>query len=129
MNDDCPFCTFAPTRIIANDDLTIVIRDAYPISPGHSLVLPRRHIVSFFQTTEEEQFALLRAIWKTKVEIDSTFHPDGYNIGINDGAAAGQTVMHLHIHLIPRHKGDSSDPRGGVRWIFPGKAAYWKGKI
>ena len=69
---------------------------------------------------------LIKIIEKAKALIDKKLNPDGYNIGINDGAAAGQTINHLHIHVIPRYKGDSEDPRGGIRWIFPDKAPYWE---
>ncbi|HDN25917.1 MAG TPA: HIT family protein [Thioploca sp.] len=84
------------------------------------------HEPSLFEATDEEHKALLRALQAAKVELGQQYAPDGYNIGINDGLAAGQTVMHLHIHLIPRYNGDCIDPRGGVRWIFPDKAVYWK---
>jgi diadenosine tetraphosphate (Ap4A) HIT family hydrolase len=106
-------------------DLGLVIRDAYPVSPGHTLILPKRHIASFFETTEAERKDLLELLERTRDELQSKHKPDGFNIGINDGRAAGQTVMHLHIHLIPRYAGDREDPRGGVRWIFPDKADYW----
>ncbi len=107
--------------------LTLIMRDRYPVSLGHTLVIPKRHIASFFEATEEEQAALWAALHRARAGLDAEHSPDGYNIGINDGAAAGQTVMHLHIHLIPRYLDDSDDPRGGVRWIFPDKAKYWVG--
>jgi diadenosine tetraphosphate (Ap4A) HIT family hydrolase len=121
----CPFCTLAPQRILFADDFGIVFRDAYPISPGHTLVIPRRHAGSLFDLNESERHALFMLVDEAKKGIDAEFHPDGYNLGINDGPAAGQTVPHLHMHLIPRYKGDRPDPRGGVRWIFPDKADYW----
>ena len=100
--------------------------DNHPVSPGHTLIIPKRHVASFFETTEEERQAMLRLLDEAKVILDRKHRPDGYNIGINGGEAAGQTVMHLHIHLIPRYKGDRPDPRGGVRWVLPDKAAsYW----
>jgi diadenosine tetraphosphate (Ap4A) HIT family hydrolase len=105
-----------------------VIRDAFPISPGHTLVIPKRHVGSFFDLATDERLDLLALLDSAKAVIDREFKPQAYNIGINDGAAAGQTVPHLHIHLIPRHAGDCQDPRGGVRWIFPGKADYWSSK-
>jgi diadenosine tetraphosphate (Ap4A) HIT family hydrolase len=89
------------------------------------LVIPRRHVGSFFELLADEQADLLGLLDAAKQILDADFSPDGYNIGINDGAAAGQTVPHLHIHLIPRYKGDCPDPRGGVRWLFPEKADYW----
>lgn len=121
----CPFCTLAPERILVVNDFGIVFRDAYPISPGHTLVIPRRHTGSLFDLDESERQALFVLVDEAKKGIDAEFHPDGYNLGINDGQAAGQTVPHLHVHLIPRYKGDRQDPRGGVRWIFPDKADYW----
>ena len=121
----CPFCHINDNQIIYQDDLVMTIRDAYPLSVGHTLIIPKRHIASLFDATDEEQMALLDALRTLKIDLTQEYAPDGYNIGINDGLAAGQTVMHLHIHLIPRYSGDCTDPRGGVRWIFPEKAVYW----
>jgi diadenosine tetraphosphate (Ap4A) HIT family hydrolase len=121
----CPFCTLADSRIVASNDFALVIRDGFPISPGHTLIIPRRHIGSFFELTGGERTSLLVLLDQAKEDLDGKFQPDGFNIGINDGAAAGQTVPHLHIHLIPRYLGDRPDPRGGVRWIIPEKADYW----
>lgn len=122
---DCPFCNLDNTRIICQEKLVIALSDGYPISPGHTLIIPKRHIASLFDASDEEQMALLHALGTARTELNRQYAPDGYNIGINDGLAAGQTVMHLHIHLIPRYTGDCLDPRGGVRWIFPDKAIYW----
>jgi len=124
-DDPCPFCSLPSTRIISEDSLTLVIRDGYPVSPGHSLIIPKRHIVSFFDLKDEERMSLFRRLTEAKTALDAEFKPDGYNLGINEGVAAGQTVLHLHVHLIPRYRGDRADPRGGVRWIFPDKANYW----
>ena len=126
MSTPCPFCSLPQERIIMRDDLAFAIRDAFPVAPGHTLIIPKRHVASLFDTTNEERSSMLALMDKAKRELDAEFHPDAYNIGINDGPAAGQTVPHLHWHLIPRHKDDSKDPRGGVRWIFPDKAKYWK---
>ena len=123
--EGCPFCTLPQDRIVLQSDLALVIRDGFPISQGHTLIIPKRHVGSFFESTDLERDSLLRLIDQAKAALDKEFHPAGYNIGINDGATAGQTVPHLHIHLIPRYLGDSPDPRGGVRWIFPDKAKYW----
>lgn len=101
------------------------IRDAYPVSPGHTLVIARRHVGSFFELTPVEQSDLIDLLAASRLEVERELHPAGYNIGINDGTAAGQTVPHLHIHLIPRFAGDRDDPRGGIRWILPDKADYW----
>ena len=124
-NLNCPFCTLPHSRIVGQNEHAIWIRDAFPVSPGHSLVISKRHGGSFFDTTEPERTALLALLDAAKAAAQSEYHPDGFNIGINDGAAAGQTVPHLHIHLIPRFIGDVADPRGGVRWLVPEKADYW----
>ena len=126
MSTACPFCTFADERILAGNELAIAIRDGFPVSPGHSLIIPRRHVASWFDTTAEEQRAVIELLADVKQRLDAERSPAGYNIGINDGPAAGQTVRHLHLHLIPRYDGDTEDPRGGVRWVFPHRAAYWK---
>lgn len=121
----CPFCTLPTTRIIDASVYGLVVRDGFPVSPGHTLIIPRRHIGSFFDLLPEERDDLLKLLDSAKKTVDTKFAPAGYNIGINDGAAAGQTVPHLHIHLIPRYDGDREDPRGGVRWVIPAKADYW----
>ncbi len=121
----CPFCTLDQRRILTENELGRVIRDGFPISLGHTLIIPKRHVGSFFEVTAEERDGLLRLLDEARAALDAEFDPAGYNIGINDGAPAGQTVPHLHIHLIPRYSGDTPDPRGGVRWIFPDKAKYW----
>ena len=121
----CPFCALGGDRVLASDGLSVVVRDGFPVSPGHTLIIPRRHIGSFFDATPGERASLLHLLYQAQHALASEFHPDGWNIGINDGPAAGQTVPHLHIHLIPRYTGDSADPRGGVRWVIPGKANYW----
>jgi diadenosine tetraphosphate (Ap4A) HIT family hydrolase len=121
----CPFCTLPRDRLVFESELAFVIRDGYPVSPGHMLVIPRRHVASFFDTTSRERASLLKLLDLARIEIEQQFSPAGYNVGINDGTAAGQTVAHLHIHLIPRYAGDRDDPRGGVRWVLPEKAAYW----
>jgi diadenosine tetraphosphate (Ap4A) HIT family hydrolase len=125
MTKPCPFCALPTTRIIDSSEHGLVVRDAYPVSPGHTLIIPKRHIGSFFDLTADERVNLLSLLDKAKAGIDHEFRPAAYNIGINDGPAAGQTVPHLHLHLIPRYNGDREDPRGGVRWIIPEKADYW----
>lgn len=121
----CPFCSLPADRTVLSSANAIALRDAYPISPGHTLIVPRRHIGSFFEATTQERAELLALLDEAKRELDAQFTPAAFNIGINDGPAAGQTVPHLHIHLIPRYVGDRTDPRGGVRWIIPDKADYW----
>lgn len=94
------------------------------MSPGHTLIVTRRHVASFSETSVEEQHALLRAVAAARQALDAELHPDGYNIGINDGVAAGQTILHVHVHVIPRYAGDSPDPRGGVRHCIPAMGYY-----
>lgn len=121
----CPFCSLAADRVVSESDHTITILDAFPVSEGHTLIIPKRHVQSFFELQTVERTAVLLALVQAKETLDERLSPDGYNIGINEGEAAGQTVPHLHVHLIPRYKGDSKDPRGGVRWVIPEKARYW----
>ena len=132
-----PFCTPDSSKVILSNTHTLAIYDNYPVTPGHTLIVPKRHIASFFDATKEEQAAMLDLLAEMRQlltnvpqlsfdKVGSLSVPDGFNIGINDGTAAGQTVMHLHIHLIPRYAGDTEDPRGGVRWIMPKKAQYWE---
>jgi diadenosine tetraphosphate (Ap4A) HIT family hydrolase len=121
----CAFCTLPLNRVIDESSTAIAIRDGYPVSPGHTLLIPKRHAGSFFDLSEQERSDLFSLLDRTKLALDEEFQPQGYNIGINDGAAAGQTVLHLHVHLIPRYDGDRPDPRGGVRWVIPDKAKYW----
>jgi diadenosine tetraphosphate (Ap4A) HIT family hydrolase len=125
MINHCPFCTLPPERLIEQTPLALVIRDGFPVSPGHTLILPRRHVGSFFETTAEERTDLLQLLDRAQMQLAAHLRPAGFNIGINDGLVAGQTVLHLHIHLIPRFVGDHPDPRGGVRWVLPEKARYW----
>lgn len=122
---DCPFCVASPERMLVAGRLAMSISDAYPVSPGHTLIIPKRHVASFFEATDEERSELLALLDSSRLALIRRYRPSGFNVGINDGSAAGQTVMHLHIHLIPRYLGDKPDPRGGVRWIFPEKADYW----
>lgn len=124
----CPFCNLDKLIIVSSNDYAIAIYDGYPVSPGHGLIIPKRHIASFFEATREEQTALLDLLAEMQEILVRERNPAGFNIGINIGEAAGQTVMHLHIHLIPRYVGDQPDPRGGVRWIFPEKADYWSNR-
>lgn len=127
-NITCPFCNLPSERIIHSNDYGLVIRDGFPVSPGHTLIIPKRHVDSFFNLNAEERIGLLGLLDIAKAGIDQEFSPHAFNIGVNDGPAAGQTVPHLHIHLIPRFVGDLPDARGGVRWIIPEKAKYWSGE-
>ncbi|MBI5486029.1 MAG: HIT family protein [Deltaproteobacteria bacterium] len=104
----------------------VALADAYPVSPGHVLIVPRRHEPDFFRLTDEERAAMWEMVPAVRRTIERNHAPAGYNIGINVGAAAGQTVPHAHLHVIPRYAGDSADPRGGVRWVLPERARYWQ---
>jgi len=121
----CPFCALPQERIVLSNHHGVVIRDGFPVADGHTLIVARRHIGSYFGLDVEERTGLLALLDEAKRLLDIDFRADGYNIGINDGPAAGQTIQHVHIHLIPRFRGDRGDPRGGVRWIIPEKADYW----
>lgn len=120
----CPFCTPGPDDILLENGESYAKLDLYPVSPGHLLIIPRRHIRSLFDATPGELAALWDLLTSAKRLIDEQYAPDGYNIGINDGESAGQTIMHLHIHLIPRYSGDMSEPGGGVRGVIPHKRQY-----
>jgi len=124
----CPFCQIDSQRIVFRHSVgsanVIALWDGFPVSPGHLLIVPTRHIATWFDASSEEQQALTSALEIAKSHIESQYQPDGYNIGINVGAAAGQTVPHLHVHLIPRYSGDVADPRGGVRHVIPQLANY-----
>ncbi|MDD5703538.1 MAG: HIT family protein [Dehalococcoidales bacterium] len=119
---ECPFCT--PEAVILSNEHAYVRFDKFPVSNGHLLVIPYRHEPSFFNLTEQEQHAILDLINKAKLHLDDKFDPDGYNVGMNIGEIAGQTILHFHAHLIPRYKGDVPDPRGGVRGVIPEKKLY-----
>ncbi len=122
----CPFCFPAADRIALEDRLTRALWDGFPASPGHMLIVPRRHVATWFDASNDERLALVRTLDEAKALLDARERPAGYNIGINVGRAAGQTVFHLHVHLIPRYDGDVEDPRGGVRHVIPGKGNYLK---
>lgn len=124
MTDKCIFCELPKERIIYETDFWIMIRDGYAVSHGHTLIIPKRHIKDYFEMNKEEHAELQTVINYAKKQIDIELKPDGYNIGINCGEAAGQTVFHLHVHLIPRYTGDMDDPRGGVRGVIPDKQKY-----
>ncbi len=124
MDSTCPFCKLRDERCVLVNQHVRAFRDAFPISNGHTLIISRRHAASIFDLDEEEQ----TAIWSTasiiRQQLQQEFAPDAFNIGMNDGAAAGQTVRHAHLHVIPRYAGDVADPRGGMRWVVPSLADY-----
>jgi diadenosine tetraphosphate (Ap4A) HIT family hydrolase len=113
-------------QILEETTLSLAFFDGFPLTPGHILVVPRRHTASFFALSPEEQADLIQLANRCKILLDEKYDPAGYNLGINDGPLAGQTVPHVHLHLIPRYEGDVEDPRGGIRWVIPEKAVYWE---
>ena len=104
--------------------LSLSFFDGFPVSPGHALIIPRRHVASFFDLTQDERQDMFNMVDDVKRILDDRFHPDGYNIGVNIGEAAGQSIFHVHLHLIPRYSGDIPNPRGGVRGVIPHKQSY-----
>lgn len=124
-NSTCPFCNLAPDReIIMETSHVYAIYDKYPVNEGHSLIIPKRHCQNYFDLSEEEQVNCWKAVNRVKQIIIKKYNPDGFNIGININEVAGQTVNHVHIHLIPRYKGDMEKPEGGVRGVIPEKRIY-----
>ncbi|MEW6458657.1 MAG: HIT domain-containing protein [Bacillota bacterium] len=106
------------------NDLAFAIYDRYPVSVGHMLIIPKRHLPSYFDITTEERLSIFALVDDCRLMLQAKFNPNGYNIGINDGEAAGQSVWHCHVHLIPRYFGDVDNPRGGVRGAIPEKRIY-----
>jgi ATP adenylyltransferase len=124
-NTNCPFCAVDTDReLVMESATTFAIYDKYPVNPGHTLIVPKRHVANYFELNLKEQTACLLLINAAKQTLDKIFNPDGYNIGVNIAEVAGQTVPHVHIHLIPRYKGDVEKPAGGVRGVIPGKQEY-----
>jgi len=123
-NNPCLFCKPKPREVIAETDTALLVTDTYPVSLGHCLVIPKRHIATYFECNEEENRDFRTLIIKAKEYLDKKHSPDAYNIGNNNGLHAGQSVFHLHIHIIPRYKGDVENPKGGVRWVLPKKSQY-----
>jgi diadenosine tetraphosphate (Ap4A) HIT family hydrolase len=127
-SEPCVFCALPSERILGDNEHAMWILDAHPVSPGHSLVLPKRHVESLFDATPAERDGMLALLDRAREHVCQNRTPSGYNIGINEGPGAGQTIAHLHVHLIPRYPGDSNDPRGGVRWVIPDRADFWSGR-
>ena len=122
----CPFCVrYEELEVGASNEDCVSFLDAFPLSPGHTLVVPKRHEPNFFSLTAQEHTSLWQLVDEVRSALIETHAPDGWNIGINVGNAGGQTIDHAHVHVIPRYFGDQPDPRGGVRRIFPERAAYW----
>jgi diadenosine tetraphosphate (Ap4A) HIT family hydrolase len=123
----CPLCEALELgRERFGNDLAAALPDRFPLSPGHHLVVPRRHEGDYFRLALQEVQACWDLIPLVKATIDAGWAPDGYNLGVNVGTAGGQTIDHVHVHVIPRYLGDRADPRGGVRWVLPDRAAYWQ---
>jgi len=121
----CPFCAPESGRELLTESATCyAMLDKYRVSPGHALVIPKKHVADYFDLSAHTKTALWLMVDRVKDLLSERFHPDGFNVGINVGAAAGQTVPHVHIHLIPRYAGDAENPRGGVRHVIPGKGDY-----
>lgn len=118
----CPFCTH--DEFVLANELAVARWDANPVTPGHLLITARRHVADFFEITGDERRALLDLLQLARDLLQREHRPDGFNVGINVGAAAGQTISHVHIHLIPRYHGDTPRPRGGVRGVIPDKQSY-----
>jgi diadenosine tetraphosphate (Ap4A) HIT family hydrolase len=125
MTNNCLFCSIDPTRIIAQNDTACTVYDGYPVTELHTLVIPKRHAATYFDLTNQERDACyqLLAQSKTSIELEDT-SVTGFNIGMNNGESAGQTIFHCHIHLIPRRDNDTDSPRGGVRGVIPSKQSY-----
>ncbi len=119
----CPFCPPAHPLLFRHG-LALAFADAYPVNPGHTLVIPVRHVADYFELSDAEKVACWALVDQVRAHLQAQYQPDGFNIGINCGAAAGQTVWHAHIHVIPRYAGDVAEPRGGVRGVIPGKKEY-----
>ncbi len=122
QNTPCPFCSIDDVAL--GNELAYVRFDKTPVNPGHCLIIPFRHVADFFATTEDERRAMLALADAAKQMLDRDFAPQGYNLGINVGEVAGQTVPHVHLHLIPRYPGDVDNPRGGVRGVIPARQNY-----
>jgi diadenosine tetraphosphate (Ap4A) HIT family hydrolase len=119
----CPFCS-CEDEVLFSNALAFVIEDSFPVNRGHLLVIPFRHVESVFDLTPQEGQAAFSLLEQAQAYLDQEYAPDGYNVGVNVGQAAGQTIPHVHIHVIPRYRGDVPSPRGGVRGVIPHKQSY-----
>jgi diadenosine tetraphosphate (Ap4A) HIT family hydrolase len=126
VNQTCPFCQILEgDAVILRTPGAAAFPDAYPVSPGHMLVVPTRHVSDFFDLPADEQAAVWRLVAEVRQRLEAEHGTDAFNVGLNAGDAAGQTVPHAHVHVIPRYAGDVPDPRGGVRRVIPDRAAWW----
>ena len=125
IKKECPFCSRSKSNeVLVESELAIAFYDKYPVNLGHTLIIPRRHCASYFDLTLIEQNECWKLVAETKMMIEELYKPNGFNIGINVGKAAGQTIFHVHIHLIPRYENDVPSPEGGVRGVIPNKMKY-----
>jgi diadenosine tetraphosphate (Ap4A) HIT family hydrolase len=122
-NNPCPFCNLE-RQIILETEMSFAIYDGFPVNDGHALIIPKRHTANYFDLTLEEQKDCIELLNRVKGIVQEKYNPAGFNVGININEAAGQTVPHVHIHLIPRYEGDVEEPRGGVRGVVPVKRSY-----
>jgi diadenosine tetraphosphate (Ap4A) HIT family hydrolase len=120
----CVFCEIIKENYVLENDFFYAIFDKYPVTEGHLLVIPKRHVETLFELNESERAELLAFVEQGKKKLDQQFSPVGFNFGVNQGESAGQTIPHLHLHIIPRYKGDMEDPEGGVRGVIPEKQKY-----
>lgn len=125
LSGPCAFCRLPAERILGENEHVVWISDAHPVTPGHSLIVLKRHVESIFDATPQEREATLSLLDRARDHVCRNHAPSGYNIGIDEGSAAGQALIHLHVHLIPRYPGDGGHTRGGIRWVVPAKANYW----
>ncbi len=126
MSTDCPFCSPEPGRVLRSSEHALALRDAFPLSDGHTLVVPVQHVESLFDLSDQELADVWSLVADVREGLAGELEPDGFTIGLNDGEAAGQTVDHAHVHMIPRYRGDVPDPIGGIRNIIPGRGRYWE---
>jgi diadenosine tetraphosphate (Ap4A) HIT family hydrolase len=124
---DCPFCSriAGGSGILRSNEVAVAFADAFPVSDGHALIVPRRHVVRLELLETDEWLSLFSLVQQITLDIAAQAGVEGVNVGFNSGAAAGQTVEHAHVHAIPRRLGDVPDPRGGVRHVIPDRAEYW----
>lgn len=124
MEPTCPFCHLSSNQILLENELAVAFFDKYPVQEGHLLIIPKRHAETYFHATSEEIIAMDQLARQGRDMLQEKYKPQGYNLGVNVGYYGGQTVMHLHLHLIPRYKGDMADPRGGIRKAIPNLVPY-----
>jgi diadenosine tetraphosphate (Ap4A) HIT family hydrolase len=122
----CPFCFVSPDRICIATEHALAIADEFPVAGGHTLVVPRKHVSTIYELEISAQQAIWELVSEVRQRLLTGLKPDGFNIGFNDGLAAGQTIQRAHVHVIPRRTGDVPDPRGGIRWVVAENAPYWK---